>query len=286
MVLVDFMKEHPKLLTGKYDLHFRHTDGQRLWEQAMKILHNVPGSRKTWDQWRKAWHDTRKQVRLKVEELNRLHKNKIPQSEALCHVDEAIRKLYNYQYTAEIVATTRPKKEVNSNKSNRESIEQLDEINLKGDPDEDMEEEDPISVPNDFEAFSAIDDIPEDSDEYLPSVRSIQEVHIDEQEDLDSEPETVTQRRTSKRQKEKDNPDVKASPFAQMAQELMESCRQQAKIQEEYYKNHLNLIKEQTNAIKSFLEESNRQREDLNKHMEIQIELTNTMGEILKMLKK
>lgn len=184
------------------------------------------------------------------------------------------------------MATTRPKKEVNSNKSNRESIEQLNEINLKGDPDEDMQDEDPISVPNDFETFSAIDDIPEDSDEYQPSIRSLQEVHINEQEELDSEPETVTQRRTTKRQKEKDNTEVKASPIVQMAQELMESCRYQAKIQEEYYKNHLHLIKEQTNAIKSFLEESNRQREDLNKHMEIQTELTNSMGEILKMLRK
>lgn len=53
LALVEFLKEHPQLVSGKIDSSFRREDARRLWVTVTKIMHEIPGARKNWAQWRK-----------------------------------------------------------------------------------------------------------------------------------------------------------------------------------------------------------------------------------------
>ena len=51
--LVEFVAEHPKLRTGKFDATFTFKDSGRLWTECAVILNGIPGSQKDWKSWRK-----------------------------------------------------------------------------------------------------------------------------------------------------------------------------------------------------------------------------------------
>ncbi|XP_059622917.1 uncharacterized protein LOC132266097 [Phlebotomus argentipes] len=60
IALLDFLAKYPKLRSGEYDDEFGRKDAKRLWEKAAQTLNDVPGAKKSWEQWRKIWHDIRR----------------------------------------------------------------------------------------------------------------------------------------------------------------------------------------------------------------------------------
>nr|CAI5851291.1 unnamed protein product [Callosobruchus analis] len=65
-MLVDFVQNHPELLSGKFTAKFTKKRAQQLWEEIMNKLNAIPGgSNKNWLQWRKSWRDMRKHVKAK-----------------------------------------------------------------------------------------------------------------------------------------------------------------------------------------------------------------------------
>lgn len=80
--------------------------------------------------------------------------------------------------------------------------------------------------------------------------------------------------------------DEHISPIAKMAQQLMKHTLNQAKAQEEFHKTHLNLLEKQTEAIERLVEHGKRHQENYEKQLEIQVQLTKTMTQILSRLTK
>lgn len=53
-LLLDFIKEHGNLNTGKFSIEFTHKTAELLWKNLTEILNSVPnGTSKEWRQWRK-----------------------------------------------------------------------------------------------------------------------------------------------------------------------------------------------------------------------------------------
>ena len=53
-VLLEFVKQHPHMVEGKFTKDFTFRDGQNLWQEVTTALNAVPlGGLKTWKQSRK-----------------------------------------------------------------------------------------------------------------------------------------------------------------------------------------------------------------------------------------
>lgn len=52
-MLVEYLKKHPELLSGKFTNTFTLKDAVRKWQEITEILNSVPGARKEWKSWRK-----------------------------------------------------------------------------------------------------------------------------------------------------------------------------------------------------------------------------------------
>lgn len=52
--MVEFIKKHPILQTGKISNGVSYKDMSKLWSELTELLSSVPGPRKQWKDWRKA----------------------------------------------------------------------------------------------------------------------------------------------------------------------------------------------------------------------------------------
>ncbi|GLV33184.1 hypothetical protein CBL_10531 [Carabus blaptoides fortunei] len=62
-VLIEFLKQNPKLLSGKFSSDFTVKTGVEKWEELTILLNSIPGANKTWKNWRKTWHDLRSRTK-------------------------------------------------------------------------------------------------------------------------------------------------------------------------------------------------------------------------------
>lgn len=66
-MMVEFMKEHPELRSGKFSAKFTTQNAQQLWMVLAQELHKIPnGAVKEWKQWRKVSREIRMFIPLVV----------------------------------------------------------------------------------------------------------------------------------------------------------------------------------------------------------------------------
>lgn len=54
IMLTEWMKQHPQLLSGQFSNGFTKKDARNLWETLTVSLNAIPGGcEKNWEQWRK-----------------------------------------------------------------------------------------------------------------------------------------------------------------------------------------------------------------------------------------
>lgn len=51
--LLDFIEQHPKIKTGKFDASFTFKDSRKAWEEIADQLNSIPGAKKDYIHWRK-----------------------------------------------------------------------------------------------------------------------------------------------------------------------------------------------------------------------------------------
>ncbi|XP_039308061.1 uncharacterized protein LOC120358311 [Solenopsis invicta] len=69
-ILIEFLNNHPELVSAKFTSTFSYKDAQKLWCEITNILNALPGAKKTWEQWRKTWHDMKNKVKGKKADIN------------------------------------------------------------------------------------------------------------------------------------------------------------------------------------------------------------------------
>lgn len=52
-LLIEYMKNHPQLMKGKFSSSFTWKDSIQLWNDIAQILNAVNGTKKDWKGWRK-----------------------------------------------------------------------------------------------------------------------------------------------------------------------------------------------------------------------------------------
>ncbi|CAB3230598.1 unnamed protein product [Arctia plantaginis] len=65
--LLEFMTKYPDLALGKLTPTFKYNDAQKLWVIVANECNAIPGSRKTWRQWRKTWQDIKSKTKKRHE---------------------------------------------------------------------------------------------------------------------------------------------------------------------------------------------------------------------------
>lgn len=53
ILLLEFMKGHPELVSGKFTKTFTHELGAKLWKEVTEILNACNGGEKDWKAWRR-----------------------------------------------------------------------------------------------------------------------------------------------------------------------------------------------------------------------------------------
>lgn len=53
--LIEFVSKNPQLISCKVTPEFNYRDSQRLWQTLANECNAIPGSKKTWRQWRKVY---------------------------------------------------------------------------------------------------------------------------------------------------------------------------------------------------------------------------------------
>lgn len=53
VILIEFVEEHPELVSNKHTNQFTSANAQRLWQEVCVKLNSTPGAEKTWQEWRK-----------------------------------------------------------------------------------------------------------------------------------------------------------------------------------------------------------------------------------------
>ncbi|XP_045462842.1 sarcolemmal membrane-associated protein-like isoform X2 [Harmonia axyridis] len=65
-MLVEFVRDHPRLSSGRFSQDFTIKSAQSLWEEITSRLNKVPnGTQKDWKRWRKTWQDLKKGAKMK-----------------------------------------------------------------------------------------------------------------------------------------------------------------------------------------------------------------------------
>lgn len=52
-LLIEFMKVHPELVSGKFSKTFTYDHAAKLWQEVTEILNACNGAEKNWKSWRK-----------------------------------------------------------------------------------------------------------------------------------------------------------------------------------------------------------------------------------------
>lgn len=52
-LMVEFLKNHKELTSGKFSQQFSKQESIKLWEELTIILNSIPGPKKTYKDWRK-----------------------------------------------------------------------------------------------------------------------------------------------------------------------------------------------------------------------------------------
>ncbi|GLV38131.1 uncharacterized protein CBL_10098 [Carabus blaptoides fortunei] len=92
-MLIEFLKQNPKLLSGKFSSDFTLKTGVEKWEELTILLNSIPGANKIWKNWRKTWHDLRshtKAKKLKISNHSRATGGGPASEETLTNVDNEI----------------------------------------------------------------------------------------------------------------------------------------------------------------------------------------------------
>ncbi|KAI4463379.1 hypothetical protein MML48_4g00013344 [Holotrichia oblita] len=65
-IMIEFLKKHYNLVSGKFSNNFTYKDAERLWQELTNILNSMPGAQKSWKNWRKTWQDLRSRTKCKL----------------------------------------------------------------------------------------------------------------------------------------------------------------------------------------------------------------------------
>lgn len=52
-LMLEFIKKHPKVITGKFSNDFTQKNAQNMWQELANLLNSCPGAHKDWKAWRK-----------------------------------------------------------------------------------------------------------------------------------------------------------------------------------------------------------------------------------------
>lgn len=52
-MLIELLKKHKKLISGKFTQDFTFKDAEEQWRQIAEVLNSIPGAAKDWKNWRK-----------------------------------------------------------------------------------------------------------------------------------------------------------------------------------------------------------------------------------------
>nr|XP_012235043.1 PREDICTED: uncharacterized protein LOC105679549 isoform X1 [Linepithema humile] len=69
-LLLQFMEENPRLISGKFFADFTYKDATILWQKITNILNSCNGVSKDWKSWRKCWQDLRSRSKMKQSKIN------------------------------------------------------------------------------------------------------------------------------------------------------------------------------------------------------------------------
>ncbi|XP_024873899.1 uncharacterized protein LOC112455912, partial [Temnothorax curvispinosus] len=69
-LLIEFMKVHPELVSGKFSKTFTYDHAAKLWQEVTNILNACNGAEKNWKSWRKCWQDYRSRSKTKQAGIN------------------------------------------------------------------------------------------------------------------------------------------------------------------------------------------------------------------------
>ncbi|XP_012543262.1 uncharacterized protein LOC105840755 [Monomorium pharaonis] len=69
-LLIEFMKVHPQLVSGKFSKTFIYDNAAKLWQDVTEILNACNRAEKNWKLWRKCWQDYRSRSKTKQAEIN------------------------------------------------------------------------------------------------------------------------------------------------------------------------------------------------------------------------
>ncbi|GAB1860786.1 Regulatory protein zeste [Camponotus japonicus] len=69
-LLIEFMKPHPELVSGKFSKTFTYDHAAKLWQNVTEILNACNGAEKNWKSWRKCWQDYRSRSKTKQAEID------------------------------------------------------------------------------------------------------------------------------------------------------------------------------------------------------------------------
>ncbi|XP_029164559.1 uncharacterized protein LOC114935829 [Nylanderia fulva] len=69
-LLIEFMKVHPELVSGKFSKTFTYDHAAKLWQEVTDILNACNDAEKYWKSWRKCWQDYRSRSKTKQAGIN------------------------------------------------------------------------------------------------------------------------------------------------------------------------------------------------------------------------
>ncbi|KAK5643410.1 hypothetical protein RI129_007255 [Pyrocoelia pectoralis] len=64
-LLIEFIKKHEKLASGKFSNDFTYKQSQLLWQEISNLLNSCGGAEKDWKAWRRTWQDIRSRTKSK-----------------------------------------------------------------------------------------------------------------------------------------------------------------------------------------------------------------------------
>ncbi|KAK4878491.1 hypothetical protein RN001_010997 [Aquatica leii] len=93
--LVEILKNKPNLISGKFSATFSKKNAQIEWQEIATVLNSIPGAKKDWMQWRKAWHDYRTKAKKQKSQITKYQNGTGGGRPINVEVDEKIMDLIN-----------------------------------------------------------------------------------------------------------------------------------------------------------------------------------------------
>ncbi|CAG9765417.1 unnamed protein product [Ceutorhynchus assimilis] len=67
--LLELMEENPQLITQKVSNQYTNQDIKKKWIEISEKLNSIPGTNRSWKDWRKCWSDIKSRIKKKAKEM-------------------------------------------------------------------------------------------------------------------------------------------------------------------------------------------------------------------------